>query len=101
MVSNPVRKPKVKPKKLQFPVSQRTDVIERTIRLNLTRYNIEIERNNPTKNGKGKLILEEDKFYEGNWVNEQPHGKGLYHINGEVLPGIFRFGKIIIAENEN
>ena len=51
------------------------------------------------RTGKGKLILEENKYYEGNWVNDQPHGKGYYNINGEILSGIFRYGKIIIADN--
>ena len=52
------------------------------------------------RNGKGKLILGENKFYEGNWVNDQPHGKGSYNINGEILSGIFRYGKIIFTDNK-
>ena len=58
------------------------------------------EYKNDVRNGKGKLILEENKYYEGNWVNDQPHGRGFYNINGEILEGIFRYGKIIFTDHE-
>ena len=51
-------------------------------------------------NGKGKLFLEENKYYEGNSVNDQLHGNRLNNIHGKILTRLFRFGKIIIAQND-
>jgi hypothetical protein len=47
------------------------------------------------KQGKGKMMYNSEKYYEGNWVNNKQHGEGLYYLNGKVLKGQFRFGKII------
>ena len=47
------------------------------------------------KQGKGKLSWNENKYYEGEWFNNKPHGEGIYYLNGKLLKGKFRFGKII------
>jgi hypothetical protein len=55
---------------------------------------------NDKKQGQGKLIWNNNKYYEGSWVNNKQHGEGLYFLNGKVLKGQFRFGKII-TKNED
>ena len=52
------------------------------------------------KHGKGKLMWNNEKYYEGNWVNNKQHGEGMYYLNGKVLKGQFRFGKIITKNDE-
>ena len=47
------------------------------------------------KQGYGKLSWNENKYYEGEWFNNKPHGDGMYFLNGKLLKGKFRFGKII------
>ena len=47
------------------------------------------------KQGFGKLSWNENKYYEGEWYNNKPHGNGIYYLNGKILKGKFRFGKII------
>ena len=47
------------------------------------------------KQGFGKLSWNENKYYEGEWYNNKPHGNGIYFLNGKVLKGKFRFGRII------
>ena len=47
------------------------------------------------KQGFGKLSWNENKYYEGEWYNNKPHGNGIYFLNGKLLKGKFRFGKII------
>ena len=47
------------------------------------------------KQGKGKLSWNENKYYEGEWFNNKQHGDGMYYLNGKLLKGKFRFGKII------
>ena len=47
------------------------------------------------KQGKGKLSWNKNKYYEGEWFNNKPHGDGMYFLNGKLLKGKFRFGKII------
>ena len=47
------------------------------------------------KQGYGKLSWNENKYYEGDWFNNKPHGDGQYYLNGKILKGKFRFGKII------
>ena len=54
---------------------------------------------NDVKQGKGKLYLDENKYYEGTWINDKKHGKGCYSVNGELLQGLFRFGKVIIENS--
>ena len=54
---------------------------------------------NDKKQGKGKLIYNSEKYYEGSWMNNKQHGEGMYYLNGKVLKGQFRFGKII-TKNE-
>ena len=51
---------------------------------------------NGNKCGFGKLSWNDNKYYEGYWVNNKPHGEGTYYLNGKVLKGVFRYGKIII-----
>ena len=55
---------------------------------------------NDKKHGQGKLIYNNDKYYEGSWVNNKQHGEGLYYLNGKVLKGQFRFGKIITKTDD-
>ena len=47
------------------------------------------------KNGKGKFFWNDNKYYDGQWVNNRQHGKGLIYYDGKEVEGIFRFGKII------
>lgn len=47
------------------------------------------------KQGHGKLSWNDNKYYEGEWYNNKPHGEGMYYLNGKLLKGKFRFGKII------
>ena len=47
------------------------------------------------KNGIGKFYWNEDKYYEGQWLNNKQHGKGLIYKEGKEIEGIVRFGKII------
>jgi len=51
--------------------------------------------NDNIKQGRGKLCWNNDKYYEGEWFNNKPHGYGMYYLNGKLLKGKFRFGKII------
>jgi len=55
---------------------------------------------NDKKEGQGKLIYNSDKYYEGSWVNNKQHGEGTLYLNGKVLKGQFRFGKIITKNEE-
>ena len=52
------------------------------------------------KQGYGKLSWNENKYYEGEWYNNKPHGNGIYFLNGKLLKGKFRFGKIISKKLE-
>ena len=56
---------------------------------------------NDKKHGQGKLIYNNDKYYEGSWVNNKQHGEGTLYLNGKILKGQFRFGKIITKNEEN
>ena len=47
------------------------------------------------KNGNGKFIWNENKYYDGQWVNNKQHGKGLIYYDGKEIEGMFRYGKII------
>ena len=53
---------------------------------------------NNVKQGFGQLSWNKYKYYEGEWFNNKPHGNGLYFLNGKILKGKFRFGKIISKE---
>ena len=55
---------------------------------------------NDKKHGQGKLIYNNDKYYEGSWVNNKQHGEGTLYLNGKILKGQFRFGKIITKNEE-
>ena len=55
---------------------------------------------NDKKHGKGKLMWNNEKYYEGSWVNNKQHGEGMYYLNGKVLKGQFRYGKIITKNDE-
>ena len=35
-------------------------------------------------------------YFEGKWLNNLPHGEGKLMIDGKIIEGRFRFGKIII-----
>ena len=56
---------------------------------------------NDKKQGFGKLIWNNNKYYEGNWDNNKQHGEGLYFLNGKVLKGTFRYGKIITKNDDS
>ena len=45
------------------------------------------------KNGLGKFIWNENKFYEGNWENGKQHGEGVFTKNGQIFKGIWKNGK--------
>ncbi|MBK9680336.1 MAG: hypothetical protein IPO69_15950 [Saprospiraceae bacterium] len=39
--------------------------------------------------GKGKMIFAEGGYYEGEWKNDMPNGKGIYsYANGEKYEGL-------------
>ena len=59
------------------------------------------EFKNDKKHGKGKFTFKPNQFYEGYWINDLAHGKGLYNINGKIIEGIFKYGKMIIENNKN
>ena len=52
------------------------------------------------KQGFGKMSWNENKYYEGEWYNNKPHGNGIFFLNGKILKGKFRFGKIISEKVE-
>ena len=52
------------------------------------------------KQGHGKLIWNNNKYYEGSWFNNKQHGEGLYYLNGKTLKGQFRYGKIIMKNDD-
>jgi len=41
------------------------------------------------------ILWSEDKYYEGQWLNNKKHGKGRIHFEGKEINDTFRFGKII------
>ena len=43
----------------------------------------------------GKYFWSEDKYYEGQRLNNKKHGKGRMHFEGKEINVTFRFGKII------
>ena len=47
------------------------------------------------KNGFGKFYWNNDKYYEGMWLNNKQHGNGIIHYDDKEISGMFRFGKII------
>ena len=47
------------------------------------------------------LILVFYIFYEGDWVNNQQHGNGMFCENNNIIKGIFRFGKLIKIQEGN
>ena len=48
------------------------------------------------KHGFGRLSWNDDKYFEGFWINNRQHGEGMFYLNGKVLKGIFRYGKMIM-----
>lgn len=53
---------------------------------------------NGLKNGSGKFIWDNDNYYVGDWINDMQHGKGVFVMDGKPFNGIFKFGKIIMAD---
>ena len=53
------------------------------------------------KHGFGRLSWNDDKYFEGFWINNKQHGEGLYFLNGKVLKGTFRYGKIITKNDDS
>ena len=52
------------------------------------------------RNGNGKYFWDENKYYEGQWINNKQHGKGTIHYEGKEIKGTFRYGKIIMGNDE-
>ena len=51
-------------------------------------------------NGFGTGFTEDNKIYEGEWVNGMPHGKGkLYLSKGKVVEGIWEKGELVKEES--
>ena len=48
------------------------------------------------KHGFGKLTWNNNKYFEGYWINNKQHGEGMFYLNGKILKGIFRYGKMIM-----
>ena len=48
------------------------------------------------KHGFGKLSWNENKYYEGYWINNRQHGEGMFYLYGNILKGIFRYGKMVM-----
>ena len=48
------------------------------------------------KHGYGRLSWNIDKYFEGFWINNRQHGEGMFYLNGQILKGIFRYGKMIM-----
>ena len=48
------------------------------------------------KHGFGRLSWSDEKYFEGFWINNRQHGEGMFYLNGKVLKGIFRYGKMIM-----
>ena len=48
------------------------------------------------KHGFGRLSWNNDKYFEGFWINNRQHGEGKFYLNGKILKGIFRYGKMIM-----
>ena len=38
-------------------------------------------------------------YFEGKWINNLPHGEGKLIMEGKIIEGLFRFGKIIKNKN--
>ena len=48
------------------------------------------------KHGFGRLSWNNNKYFEGYWINNKQHGEGMFYLNGKILKGIFRYGKMIM-----
>lgn len=48
------------------------------------------------KHGFGRLSWNDNKYFEGYWINNKQHGEGIFYLNGKILKGIFRYGKMIM-----
>ena len=54
---------------------------------------------NNRREGYGTYHFGENNYYEGKWLNNLPHGEGKYIKDGNIVEGLFRFGKIIKNKN--
>jgi len=56
---------------------------------------------NDTKDGQGKLYLVDGSWFEGTFVEDRVHGKGLFHLpdNETVIEGQWEDNKLVY-ENE-
>ena len=52
------------------------------------------------KNGNGKYFWDDNKYYDGQWINNKQHGKGKLYYDGNEMNGVFRYGKIIMENEE-
>ena len=51
------------------------------------------------REGFGTYYFGENNYYEGNWLNNLPHGEGKLCNEGNIVEGLFRFGKLIKKTN--
>jgi len=58
-----------------------------------------IKENIKIREGYGTYYFGENNYYEGKWLNNLPHGEGKYNINGNLIEGLFRYGRIIKNKN--
>ena len=42
------------------------------------------------------FLFNDDKYFQSFWINNRQHGEGMFYLNGKILKGIFRYGKMIM-----
>lgn len=57
------------------------------------------EFKNDMKNGYGVYHFSENKKYEGNWLNDKPHGDGVLEENGVRKTGVWNQGILSVPGN--
>ena len=51
------------------------------------------------KEGEGTFTWNNGQTFEGNWLNNELHGKGILTVDGNKFEVVYRFGKIISSRN--
>ena len=51
------------------------------------------------KDGTGSYYWSDTVYYEGTWLNNSQHGEGTYYDNGNIIKGIFRYGKLVKSDS--
>ena len=51
------------------------------------------------KQGEGTFIWNNGQTFEGNWLNNELHGKGILTVDGNKFEVVYRFGKIISSRS--